>query len=112
MLASCLTAGSLTAGEVGKPLIISAGGTYSMTGASVVVRVSPGNSTPGAVLQPSFALTGSTVVNAGGLTVTYTTVAGDFAIGGIWWNIQLVVTNPPAAPFISGPGYFYVYPAI
>jgi hypothetical protein len=106
-LSTSVTSGTLVLGDVGKPLIISAGG-YNMTGATVTLLISIGP-----IGSPSVALT-PCVVSGDGLSVTYTTTgptggSPDFTASGNW-NLQLEVSNPPALPWLSPPGSIFVYP--
>ena len=103
-MSTSVTSGTLVLGDVGKPVIIYAGG-YSMTGATVSLLISQGG-VP-STLTPC-------VVSVDGLSVTYTTTGPsgsppDFTAMGLW-NVQLEVINPPANPWYSPPGTIFVFP--
>lgn len=102
---SSLVSGTLVAGDVGKPITINAGG-YSLANATCTLWISPGDlgRSPAVQLSPL-------TVSEDGLSATYITTGTDFPSGGRW-NVQLEVINPPADPWKSPPGWFYVAPSL
>jgi hypothetical protein len=103
---NAVTSGTLVLGDVGKPLVINAGG-YNMTGGTVTLIISRPFGAAPKRLTPC-------VVSVDGLSVTYTTTGPDgsppdFTSSGEW-NVQLEVVKSPADPWLSPPGTIFVFP--
>ncbi len=98
-MSTSVTSGTLVLGDVGKPLIVNAGG-LNMTGATVMLLISQDG--PPKTLGPL-------VISSDGLFATYTTTGADFTSSGLW-NVQLQFVNPPANPWLSPPGTIFVFP--
>jgi len=95
-----VTSGTLVLGDVGKPLVISAGG-LNLMGATVSLLISQG--------AASSVTLGPLAISSDGIFATYTTTGTEFTSSGLW-NLQLQVVNPPANPWFSPPGTIFVFP--